>query len=375
MRSNFISRLALSNFRSYERVSAEVDGAKTIVITGANGAGKTNILESISMLSPGGPLRKASLAQLGRIGGNPAVWTVYARAGERDVGVSYAYGNVVGEDEEGGRRVQIDGEAGELSALARAFKCVWLTPLMDRLFTEAGGERRRFLDSLIANFYPFYGEQISQYNSILKARARVLKSSHPDMTWAGAHEAEIAALGVSIAAMRLEFEEKLNAILAVSEDGFPALVISVSGTVEDALRHGSAVAAEERFLKLLYDGREDFKRQAAPATPGVHRSDFSAHNLSKQIDCAQSSTGEQKIAVASVLLAYAKMIHLYFSEWPLIIIDEAPAHLDESRRAQLFAALEALPSQVWLSGTSEADFEYFRGKSVRFVCVENSNLA
>ncbi|MDR3126267.1 MAG: AAA family ATPase, partial [Rickettsiales bacterium] len=211
-----ISRLALTDFRSYADLF--LDGlAPAVVITGANGAGKTNILEAVSMLSAGGPLRKASLDQLARIGGSGG-WTVFARAGGNDIGVSF----------DGEKSIVANGGAATPGRLKDFARVVWMTPVQDRLFSEPGAERRRFLDGLISDFYSFYGDALGEYMGLLKSRAAILKMPRWDLAWLGATEAEIAARALSVAAMRLEFEERLNGQL----DG---IEISVSGLVEDAL--------------------------------------------------------------------------------------------------------------------------------------------
>jgi DNA replication and repair protein RecF len=386
MRNSYeIARLALSNFRSYGKLRLEIGGAKSIIITGPNGAGKTNILEAVSMLSAAGPFRKASLAQLGKIGGVPPTFTVFANVGTEDgessLGLSYNY-EAKGEelDEDGfdagaaAKAIVADGAGIGVSELADFVRVVWLTPLMDRLFSEAGGERRKFLDNLIANFYPFYGASLNNYSNLLKQRARVLKSPHPDSVWLDGIEAEIAAEGVAIAASRLEFEEKLSEILNAADNGFPSVEIAVAGFVEDRLRTGKAVEAEDYFRAGLLANRELFKRNFSPPVDGPHRSDFSAFNRTKGIDAGQTSTGEQKMAVISIILAYAKMLFMYFGRYPIILIDEAPAHLDASKREELFRELEAMPLQVWMSGIDESDFAFFKGRRSLFLKVKNSEL-
>ncbi|MDR0367138.1 MAG: hypothetical protein LBH41_01010 [Rickettsiales bacterium] len=366
-----IERLLLANFRSYESLALATGGAKTVIITGENGAGKTNVLESISMLSPAGPFRKASMGELVRIGAQPPAWSVFARIGGEDFGVSFSSSRG---GEEACRKAAANGEPSDMASIQQRVKIVWATPSTDRLFTEAGGERRRFLDALISNFHPFYAAQTAQYGLLLKQRAKVLKSPRFDAQWCSAIEGEAARLGVSIAAARLEFEEKLNAVSSSEAYGFPRVKASVSGLVEDMLRHGKAAPSERAFAGELAANREAFKTQSAPSVPGVHRSDFSAFNSDRGIDAAQTSTGEQKMAVISIVIAYARMLALYFGQWPILIIDEAPAHLDADRREQLFFAIDSLPTQAWLSGTCAADFDFFRGRDAKFFHIEDSKI-
>ena len=365
-----ISRLRLVNYRSYARLKIDTGGAKTIVITGKNGAGKTNILEAISMLSPAGPFRKAKPEQIGLVGAEDKTFTIFAQVGESAVGLSCDYGG------EAGAKTIVANEANiAVHELAMLVKIVWITPLMDRLFSEAGAERRRFLDTLIGNFYPFYSEQVYNHAKLLAERARALKSPRVDATWADSIEEEIVRLGASIAAMRLEFEGKINAILEQSGNGFPRIKIRVSGFVEDMLRDGKAAETEAAFAHELKANRELFSRTYSPPVEGVHRSDFSAQNLDRRLPADQTSTGEQKMAVISIALASARMQKLYFDSYPIILCDEAVAHLDREKTALLFAALEAMPTQVWLSGIEAGDFEYFTGRSSLPLHIENSCIA
>ena len=388
MRSNYeITKLVLTNFRSYANLRIDSAGMKNVVITGPNGAGKTNVLEALSMVSPMGPFRKAKLSQLGLIGAASPTFTIFAGiesdGGKSAVGLSYNYGDrsAEGDDDEDSidivaekRTVLINDSPAIPGDLQEHARVIWLTPFMDRLFSEGASERRKFLDNMLANFYPFYGTSLAGYNNLLKQRARILKSHNPDAAWLDGIEGQIVSFGISIAALRLEFEERLNSILAKSQGKFPRVQIRISGLVEDALLRMKSVDAEDFFRSRLMEGRALFTRSFSPPVDGPHRSDFSAHNVSKDISADQTSTGEQKLAVVSIMLAYADMLDLYFGKYPLILIDEAPAHLDEGKMQALFEALEKIPAQVWFTGIERGDFEFFNGKSTLFLDVENSRI-
>jgi DNA replication and repair protein RecF len=339
------------------------------------------------MLSALGPFRKAKLAQLGRIGAPDPTFAVFAgldSGGQsRSIGLSYNYGGAASDDgdeesESSGaekRQVLIDGSPAVPGVLQEHVRVVWLTPFMDRLFSEGSSERRRFLDNMLANFYLFYGTSLSSYGNLLKQRARILKGPKPDAAWLDAVEEQIVSHGISIAALRMEFEAKLNTILARSESAFPKIRISVSGLVEEALGAVKAVEAEDFFRARLRSNRPLFTRSFSPPVEGPHRSDFSALNLARGIGADQTSTGEQKLAVISMILAYAGMLNLYFGKYPLILVDEAPAHLDGEKRLALFEALERIPAQVWMTGVERRDFDFFRDKSTLFLEVENSRVS
>ena len=382
--SHEISKLVLSNFRSYASLRIESAGFKSVVVTGPNGAGKTNILEALSMLSALGPFRRARLAQLGRIGAPDPTFAIFAGldSGGRScgIGLSYNYSGAPAPEDDGDpeisiaekRQVMIGDSPAAPGDLQEHVRVVWLTPFMDRLFSEGSAERRKFLDNMLANFYMFYGASLASYNNLLKQRARILKGPRPDAVWLDGVEEQIVSHGISIAALRLEFEARLNTILARSEGAFPKIRISVSGPVEDALGTMKSIEAEDFFAARLRSNRSLFTRSFSPPVDGPHRSDFSAFNIARGIGADQTSTGEQKLAVISMVLAYAQMLNLYFGKYPLILIDEAPAHLDSEKMRALFEELEKIPAQVWMTGVSRADFGFFDGKNALFLEVEDS---
>ncbi|MBR1544454.1 MAG: AAA family ATPase [Alphaproteobacteria bacterium] len=371
----------LNNYRSYEKLRIDTSSVKNVIITGENGAGKTNILEAISMLSQSGPFRKAKLAQLGKIGITNPVFTISAQIESDDffnIGLSYNYGDkqTVSDDDDiiEKRQIIANDESITVGDLQNYIRVIWITPFMDRLFSEATGERRKFLDNLISNFYPFYGIALTQYSNLLKQRAKVLKSHKIDEKWLDAIETEIVEKGVSIAALRLEFEEKINNILMNSDNAFPKIQIHIDGVIEEKLKTSKSVDVEDFYKKSLLENRELFKFTFSPPVEGVHRSDFSAVNLDKNITADQTSTGEQKATVISIILAYANMLYLYFNKYPLVLIDEAPAHLDDTKTLELFKELEKLPTQVWMTGILKSDFNFFDNKSSLFIEIENSQI-
>ncbi len=381
--SYIINRLVLNNYRSYEKLRIDTNSVKNIIITGDNGAGKTNILEAISMFSMSGPFRKAKLAQLGKLESSNPVFTISSQIKNDDenitLGLSYNYGkkqNLISDEDEIIEKRQLVANDNNISVgdLQNFIRIIWITPFMDRLFSEATGERRKFLDNLISNFYPFYGVYLNQYSNLLKQRAKVLKGNSKDTKWLDAIETEIVEKGVAIAALRIEFEEKLNNILSQSNNAFPKIQIQIDGIIEEKLKTQKAIEVEEFFKKSLLDNRELFKFSFSPPVEGVHRSDFHAINIDKNISADQTSTGEQKCTVISIILAYANMLYLYFNKYPLILIDEAPAHLDEIKTLELFNELEKLPTQVWFTGILKKDFEFFVNKNSLFIEIENSSI-
>lgn len=349
-----VRRLRLTGFRNYAAAQVDLD-SRPVVLTGSNGAGKTNLLEAVSMLTPGRGLRRAKTAELDRIdaGISQGPWAVAATvdtpAGPVDLGT--------GRDPAGDKRlVRIDG-ASERSqaALGDHFSVVWLTPQMDRLFQESAGERRRFLDRLIYGFDAAHAGRVGAYEKALRQRARLLKDGVGDDAWLGALEAQMIERGIAIAAARRDMADRLARACERQDGPFPGARIAVDGAVEDWLGEGSALAAEERFAEALRVNRSR-DAEAGGARVGPHRSDLAVTHLAKGLPAAQCSTGEQKALLIAIVLAHARLQAAERGAGPVLLLDEVAAHLDETRRDALFDTVLRLGLQAWITGTDADTF-------------------
>jgi DNA replication and repair protein RecF len=365
-----LRRLSLHDFRSYSRLRLEVD-PRPVVLTGPNGAGKTNLLEAISFLSPGRGLRGARLAEADRIGGG--AWSVGARLETARGALDLATGRV--QDGERERRlVRIDGVAvPSQAALAEVASLVWLTPAMDRLFSDSAGARRRFLDRLVLVGDPAHAGQSSSYGHALRERARLLRAGRPEPLWLDALESRIAAAGVAIAAARRETVRGLGGALAAAPGWLPAPELELIGEVEGWLDELSALDAEARFAAALAAGRRDDGETGTTAT-GPHRSDLLVRERSTGRLARDCSTGQQKALLIAVVLAEARLRAAAGDEQPLLLLDEVAAHLDPERRRALLEELCALGAQAWLTGTDAAVFAPL-GARAQFFTVQDSMLA
>ena len=376
-----VRRLALTDYRCYARLRLEVD-ARSVVLTGPNGAGKTNLLEALSYLAPGRGLRGAKLAEADRLGAGPwAVSAVVATpAGERQIGTGPdpdARGAVAVDDD--GRRmekriVRYDGQPGKgPSSLSEAISVLWLTPAMDRLFVEGASARRRFLDRLVFGLDPAHAGRISAYERAMRERARLLRHGGADPAWLGALEQTMAERAVAIGAARCDVAAQLNGAAAEGLGPFPTAEIAVAGAPEDWLGEAPALACEERLMAELAAARAQDAETGGSAV-GPHRSDLVVHHAAKRMPAHLCSTGEQKALVVGIVIANARLQARLRGAAPLLLMDEVAAHFDEAHRRALFAEIQALGVQAWMTGTDAALFAPM-GEQAQFFRVAAATVA
>jgi DNA replication and repair protein RecF len=353
-----IRRLTLSNFRSYQAASIAAAG-NLVVLVGPNGAGKTNLLEAISLLSPGRGLRRAETGELAFDEGDGS-WAVSAEV-DGALGLATLGTGVEppGTETAALRKYRIDREpASSAAAFADHLRVVWLVPAMDGLFAGPASERRRFLDRLVLAVDAAHAARVSALERALRSRNRLLESPHPDGHWLDAAEHETAEIAVAVAAARAETVRRLAAALAArraAEAAFPAAEIALEGWMEAMVLVEPAVEVEDRYRAVLRDNRS---RDAAAGRTldGPHLTDLAVYYEPKGIAARDASTGEQKALLIGLVLAHAALVADMTGAAPVILLDEVVAHLDPVRRAALFAALGRLGAQVWMSGADPAAF-------------------
>lgn len=370
MTSAFIRRLTLTNFRSYHAAQIGLDRAGPVVLTGANGAGKTNLIEAISLLAPGRGLRRATMDELAFTEGDGS-WAVSAEI-EGMLGLSTLGTGIdppVAEDSSSTRKCRIDREnVGSATAFADHLRVVWLTPAMDPLFNGPASERRRFLDRLVLAVDAQHSSRVSALERSLRSRNRLLEEAHSDPHWLDAIEHETAEVAVAVAAARSETVNRLSGALTEARDQapeFPHAEIALEGWMEKLLSTHSAIEIEDRYRALLKDNRA---RDAAAGRTldGPHLSDFAVTHASKNIPASDASTGEQKALLIRLVLAHARLIKEMTGFAPLLLLDEVVAHLDPARRAALYDALATLGAQVWMTGADPAAFGDITGRAQVF---------
>jgi len=352
-----LTRLVLTDFRNHQD-AVLAPGSGFIVLTGENGAGKTNVLEAVSLLAPGRGLRRAPLGEMARQGGSGG----FGVAASLD-GVDIGTGTQPDAPER--RLVRINGAAAAATALAEWLTVLWLTPAMDRLFVEGPGERRRFLDRLALALAPGHAHHSARYEAAMRQRNRILADEDtPDAGWLSALEARMAEHGAAIETARRLTVTALGERLAAQAEGpFARAGLSLEGWAGD----------HDSLVRELAEGR---RRDAAAGRTlaGPHRADLIVTHLGKPVLSAATgrveggqaahlcSTGEQKALLLGLVLGHAELVAERTGRAPILLLDEVAAHLDPSRRAALFERLSG-GGQVWMTGTEAGLFDELPGTS------------
>jgi DNA replication and repair protein RecF len=357
MPSAQIRRLTLTNFRSYHAAQMDV-GPALVVLVGANGTGKTNLIEAISFLAPGRGLRRATLDDVAFSEGDGS-WAVAADV-EGALGLATLGTGIEPPAVEGAvvvRKCRIDREpVSSATAFADHLRIIWLVPAMDGLFNGPASERRRFLDRLVLAVDAEHVTRVNALERALRSRNRLLEDARPDPHWLDAVEHETAELAVAVTALRVETVGRLQAALAARKASpFPAAEIALDGWMEQLVPLHPAVEVEDRYRALL---RENRSRDAAAGRTldGPHLTDLAVTHAGKGIAAAEASTGEQKALLIGLVLAHAGLLAEMTGFAPVLLLDEVVAHLDPSRRAALFGELQALGVQAWMTGADAAAF-------------------
>jgi len=385
-----LRQLTLNLYRNHPYLRLKLEDAH-LVLSGNNGVGKTNILEAISLLSPGRGLRRAvyddiihiranaencETEELGRFAPPSETKTALAAMnahpefvvhahlesalyGEVDIGT----GSIRTPSGEAVRRVRINGASQPMDNLLEFCRIIWLTPAMDGLFTATPGERRRFLDRLVFAVEPSHGRNVSDYEKAMRARNKLLAQESYDTGWLDALERQIAAIGVAIAAARWHLVERLSALTYQENQGaFPSAIIEIVGFLENQLQQGhAALDIEEAFCDRLAHSRLN-DRLSGRMLIGPHRSDLKIIHKEKSIPAALASTGEQKALLTGLILSHARLTALLCGFTPFLLLDEITAHLDEHRCGALFDLIDDMGVQAFLTGTERGLFHHMEGR-------------
>lgn len=351
--------LRLIAFRSYARADLTV-GANAIALAGPNGAGKTNILEAVSLLAPGRGLRRAQPDDFARSQAGVG-WSVTALL-DTPTDPTLLW---TGAEPDQRRSAKRDEKTVSILSFSRVARILWLTPALDRVFVEGPAERRRFLDRIALSFTPDHADHASRYEKAMRDRNRLLKDGVSDPRWLGALEAQMVESGIGMAEGR---RAALAGLLGAQDDesAFPRADAALEGEFE------VEAPDAETYRARLHDARPR-DGMAGRTLFGPHRSDLSVRYSAKNTPASACSTGEQKALLVSLILANVRALTAQTGAPPILLLDEIAAHFDADRRALLFAEIEALGVQAWMTGTEWALFESLGQKAQRFSVQEGES--
>lgn len=370
----YIEQIKLENFRNYQTVNQSFCNTH-VVFTGENGVGKTNMLEAVSLLSPGRGLRRSAHTDLLRrgCGEQPNYFSIFVKlngiAGPVNIGTGLY------ENEPGSRRIRINGSTSKTNDdLLEHTRILWLTPSMDGLFTGGASDRRRFLDRMVLAIDPSHGKRSLAYERAMRSRNKLLSEGRFDPAWLSGIEEQMAEIGIAISMARWEFVNMLQGLMDKPQDHhiFPTALLSLDG-FELETDSQAAVDQEQAFIEQLRVGRGT-DAGAGRTLCGPHRMDLQVtHNL-KNMPAAYCSTGEQKALLIGLILAHARLVKNLTGFAPILLFDEIAAHLDIRRRGALFDLIEALSCQAFMTGTDRSMFSSL-GERAQYFDVNDGQIS
>ena len=367
---NRIHSLRLQNFRSYSDLKCSFDG-RPVVLLGPNGSGKTNILEALSLLSPGKGLRNASFDQFRNIKG-PNEWGIVSEVLSDNQIIKVSTGVSAGRLR--GRDVKVnDKKVTASNALPSILSLSWVTPSMDQIFMESPSARRRFLDRMCSSFNNNHINSIKNYEKLMKERNKLLQDNLYDKSWLETIEERMVSEGILIGLTRIELIKRLNNSLEKDQNPvWPRAFLKIQGTIEEKLIFSELSEVREAYIELLFNNRK--KDSISGRTlGGIHRSDLLVSERNKGVFASQCSTGEQKGLLLGLILTHLDLIAEKSSRYPILLLDEVVAHLDQLRRSSLFDQIIKTKAQVFMTGTDISLFSSIK-TSAEFFSVGMGRL-
>jgi len=352
-----IASLRLIDYRSYTSLDTDFQPG-VIALYGPNGAGKTNLLEAISLLSPGRGLRRAKTDALARVsdGNRAPAWGINAflyEDSEQDR-LQISIGQV---PEQANRRIiRIDGRQATGTELAKYVSLLWLTPAQDRLFTGPASDRRKFIDRFALAYEAEHGSHAIRFEKARSERNRLLSDGVTDWSWYDAIEADLAHFGAKISQRRVLTIEQLQVQISSRETVFPRSLIGLDGLLETKFAQGENLTDVTDFYRASLKEDRSIDLRAGRTLKGPHRTELHVTHTEKAMPAGLCSTGEQKALLIGLILAQARASK---DKSPILLLDEVAAHLDKIRRAALAEELLDLGLQVFMTGTDQSLFSDF----------------
>ena len=359
-----IEKVTLTNFRSHKNVSIN-SSESNVVLFGENGSGKTNILEAISLFSPGRGLRGASNKDLVNVedSGNSFEIRILLKYKNGSVTLHRKFLNF----EKNENHYLVDDEKINSNELLNYLKIIWITPIMEKIMLQSNTEKRNFFDRLIFNIEKKHLSNLRKLNKLFKERITLIQNHPTNDEWISIVEEKIANFSFELLTTRKKVLSLINNKLEKITEPFSSCNIEFIYIHEIDNYKGNS---EEFILEYKNQLRLNRSLDAEINKTSINVNRLIINiwkNKDKKIESRECSTGEQKSMLIAIILSVAKLIKENdSSRAPIILIDEAMAHLDDYHKKQLLLELTNINSQVWFTGVSKELFSYINDQTVFF---------
>ena len=355
MKDIYLERILLDNYRNFAALSLHVTNGSNIII-GENGSGKTNILESISLLSAGKGLKSANFNDVCRYDNDywHTKFNLYSKLGAAELITNFhANGKT--------RTINYNGSKISSSELANLLNLIWITPQMEGLFTGAASVRRKFLDRLTYNFNAKHANNLSKYEYFMRERSKVLSQRdwQSQQDWLSILENKMIDEALCIEQSRQNAVRCLQKAINDINTDFPKANLLLSSLFEQKNQENDIRDAYQATLcqnreKDSYSTRTSF---------GVHRSDLLVMHYNKKQPAKICSTGEQKAMLVSIILSAVEAVAQQTQSTPILLLDEIFIHLDQVRQKQLEDYIISTKLQTFITATDIVGIETLAKKS------------
>lgn len=331
-----VKTLNISNLRNIKSTQIEADPCLNC-FTGDNGAGKTSILEALTVLSKGRSFRPGHISSL--IGPEDRYFQVASRI-ETHSGDSHQLGLERGPDYWHARHQGQD--VNQISELTRLLPFVLLEPSSHTLISGPPDGRRRFLDWGVFHVKHGFLDLWRRYNRVLKQRNAALRQGSERVV--ESLDPQFVELGEQLHTARMQYVDRLEALL---RSRLPAISEILEGMTLSYRKGWSTDSLAEAIEKSR---RRDM--EIGVTNPGPHKADLHLA-LGGAPAKERLSRGEQKAMTAALILAQANMM-CETGEKPILMLDDLFSEFDEAHLGRVLEAGMAMGVQLWLTGTQPA---------------------
>ena len=342
-----ITQLKLSNYRNHKFL--QINPTKNIIlITGKNGSGKTNVLESISLFDSNTGFRKAKLSELIRydLVGPMELFGVNLKIRTEDKNFDVGFG-LKGDLNLAKKVISIDKKK---TGFKNLFNIFWVLPQMSHLLQGKPEDRRGFLDLMVSATDVSYKTKLSDYKKLKNERLRILKNIEISKNdkWLDIIEKKMSEVGVVICDSRRIFLDTLNKCFSKIDDQIPMLNLKLNGVADKMLMIKPALFVEELIVTELKKNR--IKDSISGRTNfSVNKTDLLVYEKKSNKEGKNFSTGEQKIIIISILFSFLNALEKIRNSNVLFLLDDIFSYLDIRFIRNIIERLNELKLQTWMT--------------------------